>query len=157
MLDWFGICWPSSVLVRCCDNNIARFQRCLNMYKSTKFTRLGTKLRRNTVRCDKFHWNDNWFHNTNGCRSLYPRACKWFNFRSQSNRFEFHTNNMRLIESLNFPQNTLEDWSIIFIIAAIAYIIPAIVFILFGNGNVQPWNEPKKTDEKTADDIVPQA
>ncbi|XP_055314147.1 sialin-like isoform X2 [Sitodiplosis mosellana] len=53
-------------------------------------------------------------------------------------------------------KNTLEEWSIIFIIAAVAYIIPAFVFILFGSGQVQPWNEPKKTDEKTSDDTVQQ-
>lgn len=38
-----------------------------------------------------------------------------------------------------------------------AYIAPAIVFILFGSGNVQPWNESKKTDEKTNDDAAAQA
>lgn len=32
-------------------------------------------------------------------------------------------------------------------IAAIAYILPAIVFILFGSGDVQPWNETKSSSE----------
>lgn len=38
----------------------------------------------------------------------------------------------------------MDEWSIIFIIAAIAYILPAFIFILFGSGNVQKWNEPTK-------------
>lgn len=57
----------------------------------------------------------------------------------------------------DFLQNTIDEWSVIFVIAAIAYIVPAFVFILFGSGQVQPWNESKKTDEKTADDAVPPA
>lgn len=45
-------------------------------------------------------------------------------------------------------------------IAAIAYIVPAIVFILFGSGNVQPWNESSTTEineKKTTDDAAAQA
>lgn len=41
-------------------------------------------------------------------------------------------------------QDTIEEWSIIFIIAAVAYIVPALIFIVFGSGDVQPWNEPNK-------------
>lgn len=50
---------------------------------------------------------------------------------------------------LLFYQNTIEEWSIIFIIAAVAYILPAIIFVLFGSGNIQPWNEIKKIDDKS--------
>lgn len=44
-------------------------------------------------------------------------------------------------------------------IAAVAYIVPAIVFILFGSGNVQPWNESSTAidEKKTNDDAVAQA
>lgn len=45
-------------------------------------------------------------------------------------------------------QNTIDEWSIIFIIAAVAYIVPAVIFVLFGSGQVQPWNESKKADDK---------
>lgn len=41
-------------------------------------------------------------------------------------------------------------------IGAVAYIIPAIFFILFGSGNVQPWNEPPtKKVEDTPTAILP--
>uniref|UniRef100_A0A1L8DET0 Putative permease of the major facilitator superfamily protein n=2 Tax=Nyssomyia neivai TaxID=330878 RepID=A0A1L8DET0_9DIPT len=43
--------------------------------------------------------------------------------------------------------NTLEDWRIIFIIGAIAYITPAIVFMIFGSGVTQSWNDGKKVVE----------
>lgn len=29
----------------------------------------------------------------------------------------------------------------IFIIGCVAYVVPAIVFIIFGSGNIQKWNE----------------
>lgn len=53
-------------------------------------------------------------------------------------------------------QNTIDEWSVLFVIGAVAYIIPAIFFILFGSGNVQPWNEPptKKLDD-TPTTIIP--
>lgn len=46
-------------------------------------------------------------------------------------------------------RNTIDEWSILFIIGAVAYILPALIFIMFGSGEVQPWNEPtiKKVDE----------
>lgn len=43
-------------------------------------------------------------------------------------------------------QNTINEWGIIFIIAAIAYIAPALIFIIFGSGKVQPWNEVELTE-----------
>lgn len=46
-------------------------------------------------------------------------------------------------------EKTMEAWVNVFIIGAIAYIAPAIIFWLFGSGNVQPWNsiEPKSNPE----------
>lgn len=38
-------------------------------------------------------------------------------------------------------QNTVNEWNIIFIIGAAAYILPAIVFMIFGSGSIQSWNE----------------
>lgn len=52
-----------------------------------------------------------------------------------------------------YSQNTIEEWSIIFIIAGVAYIIPAIVFILFGSGNVQSWNENKSASQENVESI----
>lgn len=38
-------------------------------------------------------------------------------------------------------QNTVSEWNTIFLIGAVAYIIPAVLFMVFGSGNIQPWNE----------------
>lgn len=40
------------------------------------------------------------------------------------------------------PQNTIENWNNVFILGSGLYIAPAIVFMFFGSGEVQPWNEP---------------
>lgn len=55
-------------------------------------------------------------------------------------------------------QNTIVEWSHLFTIGAVAYIVPALVFILFGSGEVQPWNEPpaKKLDESLPKPASPQ-
>lgn len=44
--------------------------------------------------------------------------------------------------TLQILQNTINEWSNLFTIGAFAYIMPAIVFIIFGSGDVQPWNDP---------------
>jgi MFS transporter, ACS family, solute carrier family 17 (sodium-dependent inorganic phosphate cotransporter), other len=41
----------------------------------------------------------------------------------------------------------MDEWQYVFGIGALAYITPAIIFIIFGSGKVQNWNEKKKTDE----------
>lgn len=40
-------------------------------------------------------------------------------------------------------QNTIADWSYVFLIGSVVYIVPAIVFMLFGSAQVQPWNDPE--------------
>lgn len=40
------------------------------------------------------------------------------------------------------PQNSIENWNNVFLLGSIMYIVPAIVFMFFGSGEVQPWNEP---------------
>lgn len=48
----------------------------------------------------------------------------------------------------NFSKATFEEWRNVFLLGASAYIVTAIVFILFGSGEVQSWNErPKCTPE----------
>lgn len=42
-------------------------------------------------------------------------------------------------------QNTIAEWSYVFAVGAIAYIVPSIVFLLFGSGEIQPWNERQTT------------
>jgi MFS transporter, ACS family, solute carrier family 17 (sodium-dependent inorganic phosphate cotransporter), other len=40
----------------------------------------------------------------------------------------------------------MAEWQYVFGIGALVYIIPAIVFIIFGSGEVQKWNEKKDAD-----------
>lgn len=51
-------------------------------------------------------------------------------------------------------QNTINEWSIIFMIAAALYILPALVFILLGSGNVQKWNDKSSRNEQTTADAA---
>lgn len=41
-------------------------------------------------------------------------------------------------------QSTIDEWQYVFYIGAAAYIVPALIFFIFGDGTVQKWNEPKK-------------
>lgn len=50
-----------------------------------------------------------------------------------------------------FQKNTIEEWTYIFAIGAAAYIIPAIVFMLFGSIRIQAWNEPTGSSVKSRD------
>lgn len=47
----------------------------------------------------------------------------------------------------------MDEWRYIFAIGAIAYILPALIYAVYGSGNVQKWNsreEPKEQEiEKT--------
>lgn len=59
-----------------------------------------------------------------------------------------------LLSFFSIDQNTIDEWSIIFIIGGVFYILPAALFILFGSGNVQKWNGISTKDEPAADDVV---
>lgn len=48
-------------------------------------------------------------------------------------------------------ENTIEQWTKVFFIGAGAYIIPAIIFAIFGSGKVQKWNESKEKVKKDAE------
>lgn len=53
-----------------------------------------------------------------------------------------------LVAYFTKEQNTMAEWTYIFIIGAVAYILPAVLFALFGSADVQKWNddtEPTKT------------
>ncbi|XP_055695674.1 sialin-like [Lutzomyia longipalpis] len=48
--------------------------------------------------------------------------------------------------------NEMSNWCKIFIIGAVFYITPALIFMIFGSGNIQPWNEVQKLEpEKEAE------
>lgn len=50
-----------------------------------------------------------------------------------------------LVAHFTVQQSTMEEWQYVFMIGAAAYIVPALIFIVFGSGQVQKWNEPKQT------------
>lgn len=39
----------------------------------------------------------------------------------------------------------MDQWQYIFGIGALVYIVPGIIFIMFGSGDVQSWNKEKDT------------
>lgn len=48
----------------------------------------------------------------------------------------------------------MDEWQYIFMIGAVVYILPALLFILFGSGEIQHWNEghqSKKADDKAVE------
>ncbi|XP_037025020.1 sialin-like [Bradysia coprophila] len=52
-------------------------------------------------------------------------------------------------------RSTIDEWSSVFLIGAIAYIAPAILFIIFGSGKIQYWNDldlPKTDDHKSEEE-----
>lgn len=40
----------------------------------------------------------------------------------------------------NNSKSTMEEWRYIFAIGAIAYILPALIYAVYGSGEVQKWN-----------------
>ncbi|XP_055532908.1 sialin-like [Wyeomyia smithii] len=49
-----------------------------------------------------------------------------------------------LVAHFTAERSTMDEWRYVFGIGAAAYIIPALVFILFGSAAVQKWNEPNQ-------------
>lgn len=43
----------------------------------------------------------------------------------------------------------MDEWQYVFGIGALVYIIPAIIFIIFGSGEVQKWNDSKEKQNQT--------
>lgn len=46
-----------------------------------------------------------------------------------------------LVALFTKDENTMAQWQYIFIIGAVAYILPAFVFAIFGSAEVQKWND----------------
>lgn len=42
----------------------------------------------------------------------------------------------------------MDEWQYVFGIGAMAYIAPAIIFIIFGSGEVQKWNDKKEAADE---------
>lgn len=50
-------------------------------------------------------------------------------------------------------QNSFEQWRPVFFVGASVYVVSALFFILFGTGNIQPWNfEHKDVTAEGKDD-----
>jgi MFS transporter, ACS family, solute carrier family 17 (sodium-dependent inorganic phosphate cotransporter), other len=47
----------------------------------------------------------------------------------------------------------MEEWRYIFAIGAIAYIFPALIFALYGSGEIQKWNTSKTEEEQREQEI----
>lgn len=45
-----------------------------------------------------------------------------------------------LVAHFTQDRSTFEEWTKIFLIGGAVYIIPALIFMVFGSGEVQPWN-----------------
>lgn len=43
----------------------------------------------------------------------------------------------------------MEQWKNVFLISAAMYVVSGVIFIVFGSGKVQSWNEVKKKAEST--------
>lgn len=46
-----------------------------------------------------------------------------------------------LVAHFTKERNTMDEWTYVFVIGAVAYILPALIFSLFGSGEVQKWND----------------
>uniref|UniRef100_A0A182S8R8 Major facilitator superfamily (MFS) profile domain-containing protein n=1 Tax=Anopheles maculatus TaxID=74869 RepID=A0A182S8R8_9DIPT len=55
-----------------------------------------------------------------------------------------------LVAHFTAQQSTMDEWQYVFMIGAAAYIVPALIFVVFGSGQVQKWNEPKQTPATAA-------
>lgn len=42
-------------------------------------------------------------------------------------------------------KSSIEQWKYIFWIGGLFYIIPALIFMIFGSGEIQPWNNPDES------------
>ncbi|EDV98298.1 GH22746 [Drosophila grimshawi] len=57
-----------------------------------------------------------------------------------------------IVAEFTKDNNTIDEWFWIFIIGALAYILPAIFFWVFGSGKIQKWNEV--ATKEPLDDVV---
>uniref|UniRef100_A0A0K8TRD0 Putative permease of the major facilitator superfamily protein n=1 Tax=Tabanus bromius TaxID=304241 RepID=A0A0K8TRD0_TABBR len=56
----------------------------------------------------------------------------------------------QMVGFLTYQNQTFSAWQILFIILAVLYVLGAIVFTIFGSGDLQPWNNPpEKNDPRT--------
>ncbi|XP_026495997.1 sialin [Vanessa tameamea] len=54
-----------------------------------------------------------------------------------------------MVGELTKEHNTYEQWQIVFFILAGTYVCGALVFVVFGSGELQPWNSPQSAENNT--------
>ncbi|XP_047535269.1 sialin [Vanessa atalanta] len=54
-----------------------------------------------------------------------------------------------MVGELTKEHNTYEQWQIVFFILAGTYMCGALVFVVFGSGELQPWNSPQLAENNT--------
>jgi len=52
--------------------------------------------------------------------------------------------------TISAAQQTVEAWRTVFFMGAAVYTFGAIVYAIFGSGEIQPWAMPKMTEELQA-------
>lgn len=51
----------------------------------------------------------------------------------------------------SFLQNNVEQWRLVFFIAAAFYLVGNALFIIFGSGEVQEWNDPSAKKRRNSE------
>ncbi|XP_057651895.1 putative inorganic phosphate cotransporter [Diorhabda carinulata] len=59
-----------------------------------------------------------------------------------------------LVQLIVTDDGNKSQWQIVFIVAAMAYIIPSIAFAMFASGKRQKWDGSKEVDEKTLSEVI---
>ncbi|XP_049776012.1 vesicular glutamate transporter 2-like isoform X2 [Schistocerca cancellata] len=50
-------------------------------------------------------------------------------------------------------ENTIQEWRIVFLTAAAVFFVGNLIFVIFGDGEVQPWNDPNYSRGKKTETI----
>lgn len=53
-----------------------------------------------------------------------------------------------VVAHFTYERSTFEEWTKIFWIGGGVYIVPALIFMMFGSGEVQKWNDLNESTEK---------
>lgn len=52
-----------------------------------------------------------------------------------------------------YLKSTMEEWRYIFAIGAVAYILPALIYAIYGSGEIQKWNSSRIQQQKDQDAV----
>ena len=122
---------------------VARIQRRGGDDQPPELARPRSELRGFSLRNYKLRRHNEWLHLSDHRRAFHTAF-------GMENKIERVNENFHF--SLFETQSTIEEWKYVFWIGAAAYIVPAVIFVFLGSGEVQKWNEPKKKDDDEAVD-----